>query len=218
MVSGKLEFSAKEVDTLVLAWLNWLSVTAMDQFFWDYPGPFDYSRTGYGLGRDTARRIIQARSKSINGFKSITDVTNIAGVGPDKMNDMRIQAREALALADYRSIPLEPTKLWEMLSKEGPGVSLSEIIEQLKKALKISAGYLNKTVKAETTQVLLKIPFIALAWVQNGESQSQVSVDQFVRVRFQPWAFAVHNSNCLWSLNMKYIPKNNYTITLEKGS
>lgn len=218
MVLGKLEFSTKEVDTLVLAWLNWLSVTAMDQFFWDYPGPFGYSRSGYGLGRDTARRIIQARSKSINGFKSIMDVTNIAGVGPDKMNDMRIQAREALALADYHSISHEPAKLWEMLFKEGPGVPLPMVVEQLKRALEISAGYLNKTVKVETTQVLLKIPFIALAWVQNGESQSQVSVDQFVRVRFQPWAFAVHSSNCLWSLNMKYIPKNNYTITLEKGS
>ncbi|MCK4783041.1 MAG: hypothetical protein KAV87_04770 [Desulfobacteraceae bacterium] len=213
----KLEFSTEEVDTLVLAWLNRLSAVDMDRFFWDYPGPFDYSQTGYGLGRDTARRIVEARSDSIDGLRNITDVMNVKGVGSDKMNDMRIQAREALALARYHTTPHEPVTLWKMLLREGSGMPLSGVIAQLKKALKISTNHLNKTVGAETTQVLLKIPFVALAWVQNEENEIQVSIDQFIRVRIKPWAFAVHDSNYLWSLNMKYIPDNNCDISLEKG-
>lgn len=213
----KFEFNAEDVDNLVLAWLNRLSATEVDQFFWDYPGTFGYSETGYGLGLTTARRITEKRSRSINGFRSIRDIINVPGVGPDKINDMRIQAREALALAEYHSIPYEPVKLWKMLFEEGPGVPLSQVIEQLKKALKMSTDYISKTVKSETTQFLLKMPFIALTRVHNEENQIQVSADQFIRTRIQPWAFAVHSSNYVWSLNMKYIPDNNYDITLEKG-
>jgi hypothetical protein len=196
MLLRNLVFEAHEVDNLVLAWLNRLSAPQIDGFFWDYTGPFGYSQVGYGLGAVVASRIARLRAALPDGFRHISTVENMPGIGPDKIDDMRVQAREALALAVYRGIEPDPDVLWERLYQEGPGIPLSRLLAYLKRYFR-SAGY-SHTI----TQVLLEVPFVALALVDDAKKRVPAP-RQFLRIRTQPWAFVVHPAENWWKLSVE---------------
>ena len=180
-----------EVDTLVLAWLNQMDTVEIDDFFWDYPAPTGYSANGYGIGRATARQIVAHRNNNTNRkFVTLDEVRNIRGVGNDKIADMRIQAREALAVAAYRGKHYEPAQLRKILGNIGPGLPLFRVVEKFKWEL---SQLLSQQKKGFYVKIIgtasIKIPFVALVPADIGSNETSA----YPRVRIEPWAFAAHD-------------------------
>ena len=190
-------FSNNEVDELILSWLNLMSISDIDRFFWDYPGDTDYSLSGYGLGRGVASRIVAVRKKT-GVFTSIQQVFAINGIGEDKLNDMRTQAKEAIALAEYKDLQRDPKILWRALLLKGSGMTLDYFIQhlikpQLDRSLRGGSEFGKMT-------ATLSIPFIGLARIVGGV---QDSIASFTRIRVEPWGFSVHSNRYLWRLNVE---------------
>ncbi|MCK5002569.1 MAG: helix-hairpin-helix domain-containing protein [Gammaproteobacteria bacterium] len=191
----RYQFSNNELDELILSWFNLMSLADIDRFFWDYPGETDYSMSGYGLGRAIAQRIVTMR-KNIGAFTSMQQILAINGIGKDKISDMRTQAKEAIALAEYKNIQRDPEMLWRALLLKGSGMTLNYFIQHLiKPQLELSIRDVSGYGKIKTT---ISIPFIGLARIVEG---AQDSVTSFIRIRVEPWAFAVHSNKYLWKLS-----------------
>lgn len=212
MPLNRLLLRPEEVDALVLGWLNSLSDRDMDAFFWDYPGIFGYSSAGYGLGLKTARRIVRQRQKRSGGrFNDIQQVAVVQGVGDDKLNDMRVQAREAMALAEYRGIPHEPLGLWQALSAVGSGTSLKHVLAGILRSLSLRRP---GPFKAARMKINVTTPFVALARKPGEPDRDAVAA--FTRVRVEPWAFAVHEPEYCWNLNVEYFPDRHSVVSVRK--
>ncbi|MDH5366703.1 MAG: helix-hairpin-helix domain-containing protein [Cyclobacteriaceae bacterium] len=209
---------SKDIDALVLSWLNILSSDQMDEFFWDYPSIHDYSSVGYGLGKTTATKIVIMREKRASGFTSVNQIRKIKGVGADKISDMRMQAKEALVMAEYYKITTKPLQLYKKLAAIGFGQPLTLLIkgmvENLNRTLITTRGLVSKKVSS----LGLEIPFVSLIPIhERGVNDKPVFIDRFQRIRVQPWAFVVHDSNLFWKLNIDIKNESAYTVHLKKA-
>ena len=199
----------READSIAIAWLNMLSAEQIDRFLWDYPRLHGCSPSGYGLGKATARRLVEARRQLPAGFQTIEEVRAVPGVGEDKVADLRMQAKEAIALGRYENLPTDPLKLWIRLLTKGPGRPLIRLLRSVQLQLRRTiAGWW------EASSVDLRIPYVALA-IQPPAANPDVS--QFTRVRIDPWAFGVHQKKDVWLLCMKREPRNTYKINLVRA-
>ena len=216
MALKELNLTEGDIDNLVLAWANLLSARDIDRFFWDYPGPYGYSSSGYGLGIDTAKRIVEHRGRRIGGFGAIPQLIDVPGVGPDKVSDMRIQAKEAFALAAYRSLARDPVRLWKSLYNEGPGIPLANVVKSVEGSMAKSDDYMKRYELADIGRAMIRMPFVALAWIQEDKSGNRESVEQFTRVRVKPWAFAVHGADNRRTLRVDYSGRDDCQFTIER--
>ena len=186
--------SEQDAKDLVLAWMNRLSVSELQHQLWDYPGDRDYGSPGYGVGEVVARRIVLQRTQPNTSLASTEDLLSIPGFGPEKLEDVLLQASEAIALSRYlRSSSDDPLYLWYRLQRNGPGLPLVTV------ARTVVAHASNLIdVRVEDTALDFHVPVVALE--RRRRASTPHSIADFPRVRVEPWAFAVHRPHSVWTL------------------
>ena len=214
MVQNRLTVNDRTAHELLLNWLNLLTSDEIESFFWRYHPVPGGGGPGLALSASTAKAIVSVREKSRTGFRSVLDVEKVTGVGVEVLGDMKMQAREAIALSNFSSHAMSARSAYEMLSTTGPGGSLTTVIEALRttlKKLKSSKRFSKKL------DIHLEIPFVGIIREKMQKADGVIMAGEFLRIRTEPWAFVAHDKNLCWKMNIDYSGNRLRIASIERG-